>query len=155
MPLWCGQGQICPYCSQTVGKVVGHYKAHGSTAPSGPCPPYCHSFTSALLWMSNQVIAETSTWQHTTLTRDRHPYLRRHSNSQSKQEGGSTPTSQSTQWFESAYYTRLWPITLDYDLLHVISELPFTSLPFISMLHNLRSRSFVDIYGFTNHSFSQ
>ena len=26
-----------------------------------------------LLWMSDQLVAETSTWQHTTLTTDRHP----------------------------------------------------------------------------------
>jgi hypothetical protein len=26
-----------------------------------------------LLWTRNQLVAETSTWQHTTLTRDRHP----------------------------------------------------------------------------------
>jgi hypothetical protein len=28
-----------------------------------------------LLWTSDQPVAETSTWQHTTLTRDRHPCL--------------------------------------------------------------------------------
>jgi hypothetical protein len=30
-----------------------------------------------LLWTSEQPVAETSTWQHTTLTRDRHPCPRR------------------------------------------------------------------------------
>jgi hypothetical protein len=29
-----------------------------------------------LLWTSDQSVAETSTWQHTTLTTDRHPCLR-------------------------------------------------------------------------------
>jgi len=28
-----------------------------------------------LLWTSDQLVAETSTWQHTTLTTDRHPCL--------------------------------------------------------------------------------
>jgi len=28
-----------------------------------------------LLWTSDQVVAETSTWQYTTLTTDRHPWL--------------------------------------------------------------------------------
>ena len=36
-------------------------------------------------WTSDQIIAETSTWQHTTLTRNKHPCLRRDSNSQSQQ----------------------------------------------------------------------
>jgi hypothetical protein len=29
-----------------------------------------------LLWTSDQLVAETSTWQHTTLTRDKHPCRR-------------------------------------------------------------------------------
>jgi hypothetical protein len=37
-----------------------------------------------LLWTSDQPVAETSTWQHTTLTRDRHPCPRRDSNPQSQ-----------------------------------------------------------------------
>ena len=34
----------------------------------------------ALIWTSDQLVAETTTWQHTTLTRDRHPWSRRDSN---------------------------------------------------------------------------
>jgi hypothetical protein len=45
-----------------------------------------------LLWTSDQPDAETSTWQHTTVTRDRHPYLRRDSNPQSQQANGRRPT---------------------------------------------------------------
>jgi len=33
-----------------------------------------------LLWTSDQPDAENSTWQHTTLTRDRYPCCRRDSN---------------------------------------------------------------------------
>jgi hypothetical protein len=37
-----------------------------------------------LLWTSDQSVAETSTWQHTTLTRERHPCPRRDSKPQSQ-----------------------------------------------------------------------
>ena len=48
----------------------------GATAPSGPGPLHCRSFTITLvglLWTSDQPVAETSTWQHATLTRDKKP----------------------------------------------------------------------------------
>jgi len=38
-----------------------------------------------LFWMSDQLVAETSTWQHTTLTTDRHPCSRWDSNPWSQQ----------------------------------------------------------------------
>jgi hypothetical protein len=37
-----------------------------------------------LLWTSDQPVAQTSTWQHTTLRTDRHPCPRRYSNPQSQ-----------------------------------------------------------------------
>ena len=43
------------------------------------------------LWTSDQPDAETSTWQHTTLTRDRHPRLLRDANPQSQQASGCGP----------------------------------------------------------------
>jgi hypothetical protein len=49
-----------------------HFYLHDATAPCGPGQPD----------------AETSTWQHTTLTRDKHPRPRRGSNSQSQQASG-------------------------------------------------------------------
>jgi hypothetical protein len=42
-----------------------------------------------LLWPSDHHNADTSTWQHTTLTRDRFPWHRRDSNPQSQQASGS------------------------------------------------------------------
>jgi hypothetical protein len=45
-----------------------------------------------ILWTSDQPVAETSTWQHTTLTRDRHPCPRRGSNPQSQQASDCRPT---------------------------------------------------------------
>jgi len=49
----------------------------GPTAPSGPGPPHSRGFyithndalqSVGLLWTSDQLVTETSTWQHTTLT---------------------------------------------------------------------------------------
>jgi hypothetical protein len=46
-------------------------------ALSGLGPPHYRGFTTpqsvVLLWTSDQPDAETSTWQHATLTTDRHP----------------------------------------------------------------------------------
>jgi len=41
--------------------------------------------------MSDQPIAETSTWQYTTLTRDKHPCPWRHSNPQSQEASSHRP----------------------------------------------------------------
>jgi hypothetical protein len=40
-----------------------------------------------LLWTRDQLVAETSTWQHTTLTRDRHPCPRWDSNPRRRPHG--------------------------------------------------------------------
>jgi len=45
-----------------------------------------------LLWTSDQSVAETSTWQHTTLTTDKHPCPRWDSNPQSQQASCWRPT---------------------------------------------------------------
>jgi hypothetical protein len=52
---------------------------NGATAPRGPGPPHYRGFTITdtphsvgFPWASDQLVAETSTWQHTTLTRDIH-----------------------------------------------------------------------------------
>jgi hypothetical protein len=45
-----------------------------------------------ILWTSDQLVAETSTWQHTTLTTDRHQCPRRDSNRQAQQASGWRPT---------------------------------------------------------------
>jgi len=42
----------------------------------------------ALLWTSDQPDLETSTWQHTTLTRDRNPWRRWDSNLQFQEASG-------------------------------------------------------------------
>jgi hypothetical protein len=74
---------------------------YGTEAPSWPGTPHYRDFTITLrhtshsvglLWTSARPDTETSTWQHTTLTRDRHPCPRRESNPQSQQASGRRPT---------------------------------------------------------------
>jgi len=45
-----------------------------------------------LLWTSEQLVAETSTWQHTTLTTDSHPFSRWGTKPRSQQASGRIPT---------------------------------------------------------------
>jgi len=45
------------------------------------------------LWTSDQPDAGTSTWQHTPLTRCRHPCPRQESNPQYQQASGRRPTT--------------------------------------------------------------
>ena len=44
-----------------------------------------------LFWTSDQLVAETSTWQHTTLTADKYPCPRWDSNPRSQQASGRRP----------------------------------------------------------------
>jgi len=43
------------------------------------------------LWTSDEPVSETSTWQQTTLTKDRHPCIWRYSNPQSQLSRGRRP----------------------------------------------------------------
>ena len=67
-------------------------------SPSWPRPPHYRGFITltlhsvGLLWTSDQPDAEASTWQHTTLTRDRNTCPRRDSNPQSQKASGRRPT---------------------------------------------------------------
>jgi hypothetical protein len=68
----------------------------GATALLGPARlivevSRSHSNTAhslGLLWTRDRSVAETSTWQHTTFTRDKHPCPRRDSNQQSQHVSG-------------------------------------------------------------------
>ena len=69
----------------------------GATAQRGPGPPHAWSFYSThnytpqwvgLLWTRDRPVAETSTWQDATLTRDRNPCRQRYPNPQSQQSNG-------------------------------------------------------------------
>ena len=74
----------------------------GAAAQRGLWPPHSWGFlithnnasqSVGLLWTSDQLVAETSTWQQTTLTTDKHLCPRWDSNPQSQQASGcrSTP----------------------------------------------------------------
>jgi hypothetical protein len=63
----------------------------GATVPSGPGPLHSRVFyitqndtlqSIRFLWTSDELVTETSTSQHTTITIDIHPCLRRNSNPQ-------------------------------------------------------------------------
>jgi hypothetical protein len=83
---------------------------NGARAPSGPRPPHYrgfaitlrHTHSVGLSWTSDQPVAETSTWQHTTLARDRHSCPRRDSNPQFQQKNGRRTTPQTAQPLGSA-----------------------------------------------------
>ena len=71
------RGEVNPL--RKINQNLGFF--YGTTAPGGPGPPHCLGFTITfsphsvwLLWTSDQPVAETSTWQHTTLTTDKHPH---------------------------------------------------------------------------------
>jgi hypothetical protein len=73
----------------------------GSTVQRRPGSPHSWGFyithsntpqSVGLLWTRDRPVAETSTWQHTTFTRDRHPCHRRDSKPQSQQQIGRIPS---------------------------------------------------------------
>ena len=73
----------------------------GAAAQRGPWPPHFWGFlithsdapqSVGLLWTSDQLVAETSTLQHITLTTDKHPCLRWDSNPRSQLARGRRPT---------------------------------------------------------------
>jgi len=64
LPFPFSQGATAPGCGQGLLMVKGS-RSHPDTAQSV-----------GLLWTSDRPVAETSTWQHTTLTTDRHPCSR-------------------------------------------------------------------------------
>jgi hypothetical protein len=89
-PLQCHSSQY-----KNCGSLI--FSFLGVTSTCGPGPPHFWGFTITLrhtpqsvglLWTSYQSVAETSTWRHTTLTRDRRPCLRRYSNPQSQKASG-------------------------------------------------------------------
>ena len=80
--------------------IVCFFFFRGAVTPTVPGPPRYWGFTISLRLTTFgrtpldecQPDAETSTWQHTTLTRDTHPCLWRDSNPQSQQASGRKRT---------------------------------------------------------------
>jgi len=79
------QVQIWEPRLKTNNFLIFFYFFCGSVAQRWPWPPHSWSFSIThsdasqlvgLLWSRDQCVAGTSTWQHTTLTTDRHPRLR-------------------------------------------------------------------------------
>jgi len=75
--------------------------SHGATVPSVKGHPNCRGFmitlndapqSIRLLSTSDQLLVETCTWQHTTLTTDRRPCPRCDSNPQSQKASSRRPT---------------------------------------------------------------
>jgi hypothetical protein len=91
MNRWGGGGVLDKLSERTVSKrksstslsllrLGRNFFPHGATAPNGPGPPHYRGFTITLRhtthsvglpWTSDRPDAEASTWQHTTLTRDK------------------------------------------------------------------------------------
>jgi len=75
--------------------IISWLFSHDYTVPDSPGLHWSHSdspHTAVILWTNDQPDAEISTWKHTTLTRNRHPYPQRDSNPQFQQACGSRPT---------------------------------------------------------------
>ena len=73
----------------------------GAATQCGSWPPHSWGFSIThndapqsvgLLWTSDQLVAETCTWQRTTLTTDKYPCPRWDSNPRSQQASGRRPT---------------------------------------------------------------
>jgi len=88
-------------CNQWNGIMLSCSFVLARQPPSRPGPPHSRGFyithndapqSVGLLWTSDLLVAETSTWQHTTLTAERHPCPRWDLNPQSQQASGRRPT---------------------------------------------------------------
>jgi len=78
----------------------------GAKILSGPGVPHSRGFSIThndasrsvgLLWTSDQLVAETSTWQHTTLATDKHLCPQWDSKPQSQQASGRRTTPQTAR----------------------------------------------------------
>ena len=91
----------CPIMVKIITKLNDYDFLFSTTAHSGPWPPYSRGFeithndapqSVGLLWTSDQLVTETYTWQHTTITTDKLPCPRWDSNPRSQQASGRRPT---------------------------------------------------------------
>ena len=82
-------------------------------------PDNRHTHSVGLLWTSDQPVAQTSTWQHTTLKTDRHPGLRPDSNLQSQHANGRRPTSQTARPLGSTCFLLSMQSSFDPSVWHL------------------------------------
>ena len=115
---WCTKFQHSYFLIQPIDTILSHFnQVHvriiisffhscGAAAQRGLWARHSRGFqityndapqSVGLLWTSYQIVAETSTWQHTTLKRNRHPCPRRDSNPQYQQASGRRPTPQTAR----------------------------------------------------------
>jgi hypothetical protein len=110
----------------------------GEAPPSRPLPSHARGFeithndtpqSVGLHWMRNQLVAETSTWQHKTHTTDRHPWTRWDSNPQSQQASSRRPTPYTARSLGSmTYVLYTWVFSMQVCLLRLYERklrLPF------------------------------
>jgi hypothetical protein len=77
------------------------------------CSTFPHSMTHAhthsvgLFWTMDEPVAETATWQQTTLSTERYPCPRRDSNPHSQQASGCRPTPQTVRLLGSVAWISL------------------------------------------------
>jgi len=106
--------QFCARCvtsKQQTRKANHSVFSCGAAAQRGPWSPHSWGFLIAhydasqsvrLLWTSDQLVAETSTWQHTIAT-DNHSCPRWDSNPRSQQVSGRRPTPQTARKLGPAF----------------------------------------------------
>jgi hypothetical protein len=96
-----------PLDASTVGLFVCLFVFCGAAAQYGPRPHHFWGFlithddasqSVGPLRTSDQLVAETSTWQHTTLTTDKHSWPWWDSNPRSQQESGRRASTVGTDW---------------------------------------------------------
>jgi hypothetical protein len=97
---------------------------HGWTAPSGPGLSHCWVFEITL----RHTTLGTSQRQHTTLTRNRHPWPRRYSNPPSQQASRHRPTSETAQPLESTSVQTYWQINVCFALSEKVCGSPLLEL---------------------------
>jgi hypothetical protein len=82
--MWAADGSFLPLDSHQWARAPSISMLHYHTET--------HHTSVRLLRRSDRPVAEMSIWQHTALTRDRHPGPRRNSNPQYQQASGRRPT---------------------------------------------------------------
>jgi len=110
------------FCSFSFFMPRQPWRAYGSTPSDTP-----HSV--GLLWTNDQPVVETSTWQHTTLIRDRHPCRwRRFEPATPASERPQTPRLRPRgQWVQRTYAFNDWNrITVCTGGFNVCAHLPFS-----------------------------
>jgi len=115
---------------------------HGSPEWAKASSSWSHSDTPlsiGLLWMSDQLVAETSTWQHTPLTRDRHPCPHRNLNPSPSKRATAEPCLRLCGYWDLLTCHRIYR-NFKCDAFCI----PFNSLSVVRWLDVYKFHNFVD-----------